>query len=50
MKMKYHSLEENTTGHKKKFKTDESDIRQQCRVKCGADFIIRRVLLFLVSA
>jgi hypothetical protein len=50
MKIKYHSLEENTTGHKKKFKTDESDIRQQRRVKCGADFIIRHVLLFLVSA
>jgi hypothetical protein len=45
-----HCLEENTIRSQKKFKTDESDIRQQCRVKCGADVIIQHVLLFIVSA
>ena len=50
MKIYDHCLEENTIRSQKKFKTDESDIRQQCRVKCGADVIIQHVLLFIVSA
>jgi hypothetical protein len=48
-------LDEN--GHKretirrlKKVKPDVSDIRQQCRVTCGADIIIRHVLPFLITA
>ena len=48
-------LDEN--GHKretscrlKKVKPDVSDIRQQCRVTCGADIIIRLVLPFLITA
>jgi hypothetical protein len=49
MKMNDNNLEENTTRSKKKVKIEESDIRQQCRVKCGADVIIRHVLLFLIS-
>jgi hypothetical protein len=39
-----------TTCRLKKVKTDVSDIRQQCRVTCGADIIIRLVLPFLITA
>jgi hypothetical protein len=39
-----------TTHHPKKFKTDVSDVRRQCRVICGADIIIRLVLPFLITA
>jgi hypothetical protein len=49
MKMNDNNLEKNTTRSQKKMRSDESDIRQQCRVKCGADVIIRHVLLFLIS-
>ena len=49
-KMKIDNNKENSTGHQKKVKSDESDIRRQCRVTCGADVIIQHVLLFLVSA
>jgi hypothetical protein len=38
-----------TTHCPKKFKTDVSDVRQQCRVTCGADIIIRLVLPFLIT-
>jgi hypothetical protein len=38
------------THCKKKIKTDESSIRQQCRVTCGADVIIGHVLPFLITA
>jgi hypothetical protein len=33
----------------KKIKTDDSSIRQQCRVTCGADVIISNVLPHLIS-
>jgi hypothetical protein len=33
----------------KKINTDESSIRQQCRVACRADVVIGRVLLFLIN-
>jgi hypothetical protein len=39
-----------TTRRLKKVKPDVSDIRQQCRVTCGADIIIRLVLPFLITA
>jgi hypothetical protein len=50
MNMYDHSLKENTTQHQKKFKTDESIIRQQCRVTCGADVVIGHVLSLLITA
>jgi hypothetical protein len=50
MRIHNHSLKENTTGHQKKIKTDESSIRRQCRVACGASFVIGHVLPFLISA
>jgi hypothetical protein len=49
MKMNDHHLKESVTRHQKKVKTDESSIRQQCRVACGADIVISRILLFLIS-
>jgi hypothetical protein len=39
-----------TSPRLKKVKPDVSDIRQQCRVTCGADIIIRLVLPFLITA
>jgi hypothetical protein len=33
----------------KKIKTDESNNRRQCRITCGADVVISRVLPFLIS-
>jgi hypothetical protein len=33
----------------KKFKTDESSFRRQCRVTCGGDIVIRHMLRFLIS-
>jgi len=50
MSIHNHSLKENTTGHQKKIKTDESSIRRQCQVACGASFVIGHVLPFLISA
>ena len=30
-------------------KTDESNVRRQCRITCGADAVIRHVLSYLIS-
>jgi hypothetical protein len=38
-----------STQSQKKVKTDESSIRQQCRITCGADVVIGHVLLFLID-
>ena len=38
------------THRKKKIKTDESSIRQQCRVTCGADIVIWHILPYLITA
>jgi hypothetical protein len=50
MKINEHSLEENTTRHQKKIKTNHSIFRQQCHVSCGADVVIVHVLPFLITA
>jgi hypothetical protein len=34
----------------KKMKTDESSIRRQCRITCGADVVIRHILPYLITA
>jgi hypothetical protein len=39
---------EEATPRQKKIKTDESNIRRQCRITCGADVIIRHVLPYLI--
>ena len=49
MKINDKSFKENMTQHQKKIKTDESSIRQQCRVACGADVVIGHVLTFLIN-
>jgi len=50
MKMNENGHKRETTHSPKKFKTDVSDIRRQCRVICGADIIIRLVLPFLITS
>jgi hypothetical protein len=50
MKINNNSLEKNTTRYQKKIKSDESNIRQQCRVTCGADVVIGHVLPYLITA
>jgi hypothetical protein len=50
MMMNEKSTPENATRCPKKFKTDVSDVRRQCRVICGADIIIRLLLPFLITA
>jgi hypothetical protein len=50
LRMNESILEESTTQHQMKIKTDETSIRQQCRVTCGADIVIGHVLLFLITA
>ena len=39
-----------TNRCKKKIGSEESDIRRQCRVICGADIVIGHVLPFLIPA
>ena len=38
-----------TTNRHKKIKSDESIIRRQCRITCGADVVIRHVLPYLIA-
>jgi len=38
------------THCQKKIKTDESSIRRQCHITCGADIVIRHVLPHLITA
>jgi hypothetical protein len=40
---------EETTHCQKKIKTDESSMRRQCRITCGADVVIRHVLPYLIT-
>jgi hypothetical protein len=49
MKLNEKSCQDMATQSQKKIKTDESSIRQQCRITCGADVIIGHVLPFLIS-
>jgi hypothetical protein len=39
----------NASHLQKKIKTDESSIRRQCRMTCGADVVINLVLLHLIT-
>jgi hypothetical protein len=38
-----------TNRCQKKLRSDESDVRQQCRVTCGADVVIGHVMPFLID-
>jgi hypothetical protein len=42
-----HKMETNRC--QKKMRIDESDVRQQCRVTCGADIVITHVLQYLIT-
>jgi hypothetical protein len=42
--------QEEVSPCRKKIKTDESSIRQQCRVTCGADIVIWHILPYLITA
>ena len=50
LRMNESILLEKATRCRKKVKTDESSMRMQCRVTCGADVIIRHVLPYLIVA
>jgi demethoxyubiquinone hydroxylase (CLK1/Coq7/Cat5 family) len=50
MKISEKSHQDMSTQSQKKVKTDESSIRQQCRITCGADVIIGHMLPFLITA
>jgi hypothetical protein len=41
--------QEEASQCQKKIKTDESSIRRQCRITCGADVVIRHLLPYLVT-
>jgi hypothetical protein len=41
---------EEATPCQKKIKTDESNIRRQCRIICGAYVVIRHILPYLITA
>jgi len=41
--------EENAAESKDRIKLEEASVRQQCRVTCGADVVIRHVLPYLIS-
>jgi demethoxyubiquinone hydroxylase (CLK1/Coq7/Cat5 family) len=49
MKIDKKSHQDMSTQSQKKVKTDESSIRQQCRITCGADVIIGHMLPFLIK-
>jgi hypothetical protein len=36
-------------GFQEKVRIDKSEVRRQCRIKCGADVVIRHVLHYLIS-
>jgi hypothetical protein len=49
MKMNENIFQQKTIHYQKKIKADESCIRSQNRVACGADVVICNVLPFLIS-
>ena len=49
MKMSEKGHQDRATQSQKKMKADESNIRSQNRVTCGADFIIRHVVPYLIN-
>jgi len=47
-KMDDHCQERNEKRRNKRLKVDDLDLREQCRVNCGADIVIEHVLPYLV--
>jgi hypothetical protein len=50
MRINEESHNEKSTRRQRKGKTDESSVRQHCRVTCGADVVIGRVLPYLLMS
>jgi hypothetical protein len=50
MRMNEESHNEKSTRRQEKLKTNESSVRQHCRVTCGADVVIGRVLPYLLMS
>ena len=49
LRMNENIPQEEATHCHKKMRIDETEIRRQCRVTCGADVIIGHILLYLIS-
>jgi hypothetical protein len=49
LRMNENIPQEEVTHCQEKMKTDETEIRRQCRITCGADVIIGHVIPFLIS-
>jgi demethoxyubiquinone hydroxylase (CLK1/Coq7/Cat5 family) len=49
MKMNENGHQDRATESQKKMKADESNVRSQNRVTCGADVVIGHVLPFLIN-
>ena len=49
LRMNENIPQEEVSHCQKKMKTDELNIRRQCRITCGADVVIRHVLPYLIS-
>ena len=48
LRMNENIPQEEATHHQKKMKTDESSMRRQCRITCGADVVNQHVLPYLI--
>jgi hypothetical protein len=49
LRMNENIIQEKATHCQKKVKHDESSMRRQCRITCGADVVIRHVLPYLIT-
>ena len=47
-RIKINELAPSEGRHKKKMKVDQSAIRNQCRISCGANIVIEHVLPYLL--
>jgi hypothetical protein len=50
LRMTQNILQEEVSHCQKKMNTNESSIRRQCRITCGADVVIRHILQYLITA
>jgi hypothetical protein len=50
LRMNQNIPQEEVSPCRKKIKTDESSIRQQCHITCGADIVIQHILPYLITA
>ena len=50
LRMTENIFQEEVSHCQKKMKTDESSLRRQCRITCGADVVIRHILPYLITA